>query len=159
MIDILKAADGSDTLKISGIQIHSAYSPQKEVNRYLSSMDFSNRSTVIICGETLGYLKKYFEMNHPDITVLSILYDPCFCRFFSDNEQIWHFHSDISLSAFLQKHISVLNTIGLEIVTWPASDRAFSDISIQNPFYSKSVSPGIFRVNFYYQTIRQFMAP
>ncbi|MBI9103428.1 MAG: DUF115 domain-containing protein [Spirochaetales bacterium] len=129
MIEVFDAKDGSKSLKVSGIQIHSSYSPLKEVEKYLQTFKLHKKNSIILCGDMLGHLYTIIKKRYPDIKIISLLYSSDFLSYFSDNNSaLWYPGSNISLYEFLQNNLKLLDTIGLEIISWPASGKAYPTV-------------------------------
>jgi len=130
MLEILQAKDGSRTVRWKNVFLHSPYSPEKEARRFLETQPLSNGKTVILCGESLGYLCSLIRRSFPGSRILTVLYDPAFLAGFSgETDSVWNPGSPETLRAFLSREISLLESADLTVVTWPASDRLFPEIS------------------------------
>ena len=131
MFQIQKAKNGSTTLKISTFQIHSSYSPEKEVERFLKTFHLQSKNLILLCGETLGYMTSFIQKHFPNIQIILIFFHQDFTSLFSIPEGIpfWTPSGEEHLSSFLQKNIPILNTIGIEVIQWPACAKAFPSVS------------------------------
>ncbi len=130
MIEFLTAKDGSPTLRFSNILVHSLYSPKKEADKFIDSFDLEEKQTVILCGETLGYLHNALKRRFPGLRIITVFYHSIFLDHFQPEEStFWSPGSGITLINFLQNELTLLDTIGIEVIRWNASEHAFPDVS------------------------------
>lgn len=130
MLRVVPARDGSDTVIWEGVHIHSVYSPAQEVSRFIESTISGNPNTILLLGETLGYLAREIQNRYSRTRVIVALYNDQFRRTFSmEGVDVWYPGIGASLIEFLASHVSDIEMSGLVVISWPGADRVFPDIS------------------------------
>lgn len=119
------AKDGSLTCRYNGIMLHSAYSPQKEAERFVDSqvIPFIPKY-IIILEPAIGFCSEYFKKKIPSAKVCAIRFSNEFSKFNNKFDFVFNlFEPDFEARLF--------NTLGEEglfsslFFTWPASAKIF----------------------------------
>ncbi len=131
MIEVYTSVSGLPTAKAEGIQIHSAYDPEKEALRFLDSQEFQCEPSVcIILGSGLGYLEKNLAKRFPGTKILSVCYSfQLFQKKHYRSEPSWHPELGLSLETFFDRYIGELDIQGIKILLWQPSCLAFPEIA------------------------------
>ena len=135
MLELASSKSGQPTARINGIHLHSPYDPQKEARRFLGeSIQQPNPSTILLLGAGLGHLYKEAVQSFPNAGVVVVFYHEALVESnFSDppHEMCWYPGKKATLLQFLRSRIHELEAEGLAVLEWPASARAFPQMSLQ----------------------------
>ena len=135
MLELASSKSGQPTARINGIHLHSPYDPQKEARRFLrESIKQPNPSTILLLGAGLGHLYREATQSFPNARVVVVFYHEAVVKSnFSDppHQMYWHPGQDMTLLQFLRSRIHELEAEGLAFLEWPASARAFPEMSLQ----------------------------
>ena len=135
MLELASSKSGQPTARINGIHLHSPYDPQKEARRFLGeSIQQPNPSTILLLGAGLGHLYKEAVQSFPNAAVVVVFYHEALVESnFSDppHEMCWYPGKNATLLQFLRSRIHELEAEGLAVLEWPASARAFPQMSLQ----------------------------
>ncbi len=126
------------------IALHSAYDPQKEAERFLSSsMENETPGTIVILGAGLGYVSEYARKRFPASKIVHIwysreLYEAAEKRLaLSANRECispslcWHPGLSATLLLFLSRTINEFDLEGLKVLEWKPEADAFPSQSLE----------------------------
>ena len=134
MLELASSKSGQPTARINGIHLHSPYDPQKEARRFLSeSIRQPNPSTILLLGAGLGHLYREATQSFPDAGVVVVFYHEALVASSFSNpprRMYWHPGQNTTLLEFLRSRIHELEAEGLAVLEWPASARAFPQMSL-----------------------------
>ncbi len=119
--------------EIEGKNLHSKYNPQREAERFISSLDFNDPSIIILLGAGLGYLIEQMRTRYENAKIVAIYYsDEIYTHCNKTDKEIirWHPSSEISLYLFLERNISEEKLRTLSITEWNPSSLIYPDLSL-----------------------------
>lgn len=131
--DFFKAKNNSLTCKIQGVQIHSAYNPENEAERYVKSLSKPpfNPKYILLIEPALAYTLPFLEKNFPESKILSIRFSNDFREY--DNKFFKTFYFSLNDSkTFENKLTSFFGEDGLlftNFITWEPTQKVFSEES------------------------------
>lgn len=135
MLELASSKSGQPTARFNGIHLHSPYDPQKEARRFLGeSIRQTNPSTILLLGAGLGHLYKEAAQSFPNAGVVVVFYHEALVESnFSipPHQMYWYPGKNTTLLEFLRSRIHELEAEGLAVLEWPASARAFPQMSLQ----------------------------
>jgi len=131
MTEAYTARSGAPSLRINGATLHSSYDPEREAQRFVEeSLGSESPSTILVLGEGLGYIAAAAARQHPEATILVIIYSAeIFHATNRASQGVWHSGADVDIKAFLRAHLGELEIEGLRVVEWPVSQRLFPEMS------------------------------
>lgn len=141
---LTETRDGNNTFQIRGVNIHSAYSPVKEAEKFFNK-NVPPCTTLIILGAGLGYLYSCAEKALPECRILAIPYSPETGEYTKKefkNIEIWDGKS--SLFTFFMEKLTEWDLKGLQVIEWPPMARALPKMS---ELANKSVIDSVRRLN------------
>ena len=129
-IELIKKTGVKDSVSVDGIKLHSAYSPDKEAERFVRSLECSfNPSYVLVTGPALSYCAEYLRERFPASRLCCVRYD----RFFCDYDEVWDksFFCDLKSPVPLSQQIySYMGEDGLStclFASWKPSEQVFPE--------------------------------
>jgi hypothetical protein len=135
MLELATSKSGQPTARINGVHLHSPYDPQKEARRFVrESIKQPNPSTILLLGGGLGHLCRAAAQSFPNAGVVVVFYHEALVEsnFFNLPEEIcWYPGRDMTLLEFLRSRVHELEAEGLAVLEWPASARAFPEMSLR----------------------------
>ncbi len=154
-IDIIQARNGSQTYKIDGTLIHSAYNPEKEAQRFINNkIGDSKPGTIILLGAGGGYILNEIKRHYPDRKTIAIWYDTGIYHITKPEVCCaWHPECDTEIRPFLFEHISELDIEGMVILQWQPCVKIFG--SLHNTIM-QSLSNVIQQLNGSLMTVKTF---
>jgi hypothetical protein len=118
-----------------GIRLHSSYDPRKEASRFVEGeLSSASTKTVIVIGAGFRYVEEAIVTMYPGTRVLSFECSRDFANRHADRQQtnekkaksaIWYPGGHETPATFLRRQLDELSTVGIRILEWPASIRAF----------------------------------
>ncbi|MEW5814336.1 MAG: hypothetical protein AB1798_02930, partial [Spirochaetota bacterium] len=142
MVHIHTARSGLPYATANGLQLHSAYDPQKEALNYiLHNLRDEQPSTIILLGACLDYLHNIIKNRYPFSRVILVFYDRFFYEMFNDRAKTaWHPEMGIKISRFFASAINEIDIEGLKILEWPPASKAYPHLSdLANKFLSSRI--------------------
>jgi hypothetical protein len=127
MTTIGHAKNGSPIGLSNSVYLNSRYDPEAEASKFIElTVEDSDPAIVVIVGETLGYLAKEMETRSPDCRCIQVFLDPyLFDHAFYRTAAAWQPESAMSLGDFLSRSVGELELLGMVVVEWEPSLRAF----------------------------------
>ncbi|MBP5402486.1 MAG: DUF115 domain-containing protein [Treponema sp.] len=126
-VEYLNAKNGKLTCTYDGIYLHSAYDPQKESFRFVSTLKFDFiPENIIIIEPALSYCKKDFEKLFPKSKIIAV-------RFLTEIDSLYDFdrefyyEDDSKLKNELFNYLGEDGLLNSFFISWPSSAKAFSD--------------------------------
>lgn len=130
MLKTFNARDGHLTAEWNGVLLHSAYSPVKEVKKFLDSRLEPHARTVIIMGDPLGHISREVLLRNSGLKIIQISFSSSFTRQLSSLDQLhWDPGHDQGLHQFLSVHLTDLDLIQLTLLIWVPTAKIFPDLS------------------------------
>jgi len=130
-IELFKSAHGIPTARKGDYTLFSVYDPAKETERFVGlCLKNKKPNLVLVAGDGFGYLAKAAQSILPDAEVLSISYaaDLKGTSFFLPSNCWWPGMGQ-SLTCFLEERLSGRQAFELEIIEWPACQKAFPQLA------------------------------
>lgn len=125
---IARSRSGSAICSADGALLHSAYSPEREAERFLEASVSSLPSTIVLLGPCLDYLAPPLRRRFPGARIAAIQYSPFFRgREVAPADASWYPDSPCSLSAFLAATIDEDSVSGVAVLEWAPASRAFPE--------------------------------
>ncbi len=127
-IELIKKEGSKDTVAVNGIKLHSAYSPEKEAQRWVQSLECPfDPFFVLVTEPALSYCAEYLRERFPRAKLCCIRYDP----YFNDFNNFWD--KTFYCSTDNQKSLSqdIFNYMGEEgiscclFTSWKPSEKVF----------------------------------
>ncbi len=124
-IDFFTAKDNSLTCRFNGVMLHSAYSPQKEAERFVNSQSFPFfPKYIVILEPAIGYCAEYFRKKFPSAKICAVRFSDAFNKFNGKFDLVFNFNSP----NFDSQLFYILGEEGLFsslFFSWPASSNIF----------------------------------
>ena len=133
MVRIEKSKSGTLSAISGGVYLNSRYDPLGEARKLVKErLRDSQPRTVIVLGETLGYLAKTVSDYFPGCRCIQVYYDSALYRESSFRvDDAWHPKSGISLNAFFRNAINELDLGDLFFLEWTPSAKVYPEIAKQ----------------------------
>ena len=131
MVRIEHARDGSRIAAAGGIYLNSRYDPRQEAARFVER-NFVGEipRTVLILGETLGYLSGAIQEKFPHSRCITVFYDSTLRESASPSGcESWHPGAVNSLSDFLSSILNEFDLQSFALVEWEPSARVYPEIA------------------------------
>ncbi len=133
MVRLEKSTTGTLSAVSDGVYLNSRYDPLGEAGKIVNEeLKDSHPKSVIILGETLGYISKAVSDRFPGCRCIQIYYDSTlFNNTTFRTDDAWHPDSDLSPQAFFRKTIDDLDLGSLSLVEWAPSAKVYPAIANQ----------------------------
>lgn len=144
-IEYIEKNGSTVSVSVNGIKLHSTYSPEKEAQRFVDSLECSfSPAFVLITEPALSYTSAFLRERFPNSKLCCIRYT----NFFSEYDSQWDkcFYYSPSDGIPLSQHI--YNYMGEEgissclFISWAPSDKVFSE---QSDFAWKQIKEAILK--------------
>ena len=137
-ISIDRARSGEPTASAGSIRIHSAYNPDREAEKFLTSRlkDIPYHSVIVISGAGLGYIDRILQKLRPEARIIAIhletiLYEGRVDSTEHSNSVVrWHPGSNRDIESFLYEVLDETSISGLKVLEWQASQRVSKESSL-----------------------------
>ena len=119
-IEYCQTKNGLETFKINNIFYHSTYDPEKEAERFVSSISLPYTPSVLFIVEPgFNYCSKYLENKFPNTKIYNIRF---INEFVSLNKSI--FYSDFE--KFLFNNFTSEEIMNSFLISWPQAEKIFN---------------------------------
>ena len=131
-IEFATATDGTATVTVNGIAVHSRYNPTREAERLVAAqLGRSAPDTVILFEPGLGYLAAAARRTAADAQILAITFAPSIAAramplLAESGAEIWP-HGGLSLDRFLENRIDDLQLASMAVVDPSVAKRCFPE--------------------------------
>jgi hypothetical protein len=140
MENIFSSKSGLPTASIREKQIHSAYDPQKEADRFIdNTLAPGNTGTVLLLGAGLGYLYNSIKKRNPFSKVLDIRFSTYLWEQNKHTDRSWHPEAKMSVYEFIKRNLEEPDLKGLTILEWPASAEIYPRLSKEIHQYIREI--------------------
>lgn len=131
MIEVYPSRSGKPTARANGVRLHSAYDPETEASRFVErSLAASVPGTVVVLGESLGYVADAVAARYPGTKILPIYYSgELRPPDRAPDARGWAPEDGVTTAAFLAHALDELDVEGLAVLEWPPSGRAFPELA------------------------------
>ena len=130
MITFVTAKNGDNTCIKDSFPLHSSYNPQKEAERFVSTLAVQfEPAWIIITEPALSYVVPFLRLKFPHTKLCAIR----FCKDFSDYDKLWDkvfYLEDGNLQEKLFNFFGEEATGALFFASWKPSENAFSELYI-----------------------------
>ena len=133
MVRFEKSKNGALTAISNDVYLSSRYDPSEEARRFVNKqLQDDHPQTVVILGETLGYIGQAVSDRHPECRCIQIYYDTALYRqslFRAD--LAWHPEAGGSYNTFFRQTIAELDLGSLLILEWAPAGKAYPVLAQQ----------------------------
>ena len=130
MLTFVTAKNGDKTCIKDNFPLHSNYNPQKEAERFVSTLTVQfEPAWIIITEPALSYVEPFLRLRFPQTKLCAIR----FCNDFSDYDKLWDkvfYFEDGNLQEKLFNFFGEEATGSLLFASWKPSENAFSELYI-----------------------------
>ena len=129
MVRFVKSKSGLLAALSKGVYLNSRYNPLEEARRVVTKKLESKRpKTVIILGETIGYLTQAVSAHSPGCRCVQVYYDSALydmCSF--RTADFWHPKTGVTHEAFFRNAIHELEIDDLAVIEWAPSAAVYPE--------------------------------
>ena len=109
-------------------QLHSAFDPEREAERYIAHELPDVPSTVIVIGPALGYAITAVRRRRPDCRVIALyLNSECHAHSTARAARCWHPGAGVAVESFLADALEETDTVSIAVIEWPPAVQCFAD--------------------------------
>ena len=142
MIRIEQARNGSPIAVAAGQYLNSSYNPEREASRYVEKC-FSGTTpgTVVILGETTGYLRDAVLEASPNSKILTVFFDDWFhSRSSGTADHEWFPGSGVEIVDFFLESIGEFDIGRMAVIEWEPTARIYPHIAQNSSHALRTVS-------------------
>jgi hypothetical protein len=132
MIETICSRSGLPTAIVNGILLHSRFDPREEAIRFIrASLDPDRvRNTIILLGESFGYLTDEIRLLFPRAKLLTVYYSSGFNPKKNIPDPLsWDPENEIPFEQYLSENVSESDCSGIAVIEWPAAASSNPDLS------------------------------
>lgn len=129
-IELIKKEGSLDTVSVDGIKLHSAYSPDREAQRFVDSLECPfTPSHVLVTGPALSYCADFLRKRFPKAKLCCVHYDSFFTEYDGawDRSFLYKKDSCPSLSAEIYNYMGEEGIGSCLFASWKPSEKVFPD--------------------------------
>ncbi len=131
MIERIASRSGLPTAAVDGVLLHSRFDPEKEADKFVRSVLGAGSAprTIVILGESLGYLARAAKTRFPFSRIVSVCYSRALIPENDGKDPVWHPDDPESLHDFFDRSVEETDPSGIAIVEWPQSRVVYPEMS------------------------------
>ncbi len=132
-IEFISSKNGSQTVKINGIFLHSAYNPQRESESFVNNLCFPIKPDFIFITEPgISYTLPLIKQKYPFCKIITLRYNKAFESFNSDTYfsiPVYSAQNENELSNILLSNFTEIQIMSSVFISWQPSEKNFQEQS------------------------------